>query len=120
MKYSRKSQPSQKKSPLRISSLPKAVILMVVLLASTGCTSMPTKEANDPYRDILISMAPEVPNLPPFPELGWSYGDDLYCLSEEDADKLLNYGENTLPLFRYELNLYTRQLHIILEALKNP
>ena len=74
----------------------------------------------DAYRDILTAMTPEAPSIPPFPTLQWSYADGRYCIGESDADKLLAYGENSLPLFTYELKQYTQQVHLILEALKNP
>lgn len=76
------------------------------------------KEANDPYRDILISMVPEAPSLPPFPTLQWAYVDGRYCIGESDADKLLDYGENGIPLFTYDLKQYQRKMFLILEALK--
>lgn len=90
------------------------------MLASTGCTTTPIAAPVETYRDILIGMVVEAPSLPPFPELGWSYQDGMYCIGESDADKLLDYGENALPLFRYELDQYTRQVHTILEALETP
>jgi len=39
-------------------------------------------------------MAPEAPTIPAFPTLNWTYQNGLYCISETDADKLLDYGEN--------------------------
>ena len=62
-------------------------------------------------------MVPVLPEVPSLPELKWTYHDGLYCLDEHDADKLLNYGENDLPLFRWRLEQYRRELEAILERL---
>jgi len=63
-------------------------------------------------------MAPEAPTIPAFPELAWSYRNGLYCITEEDADKLLDYGENKLPLLKREIDTYRRQILLILGALE--
>jgi hypothetical protein len=65
-------------------------------------------------------MAPEAPVLPDFPALSWSYTDGLYGISEADADALLDYGENTLPLFAHHYDQYLRQIRLILDALAKP
>lgn len=85
-----------------------------------GCTSVPTVEENDPYRQILVSMVPEAPAIPAFPTLHWSYENGLYCIAEADADALLDYGENELPLFAYHYAQYLRQMRLILDALVKP
>ena len=81
---------------------------------------MPTVEVNDPYRQVLVSMAPEAPNIPAFPEQSWSYENGLYCIPEADADALLDYGENELPLFAHRYDQFLRQMHLILDALAKP
>jgi len=81
---------------------------------------VPTIEASDPYRQALVSMAPEAPDIPAFPTLSWSYADGRYCITEEDADALLDYGENELPLFAHRYGQYVRQMHLILDALAGP
>jgi hypothetical protein len=85
-----------------------------------ACTSVPTVEENDPYREVLVSMAPEAPVIPAFPKLTWTYQNGLYCITEEDADKLLDYGENELPLFSQRYDQYQRRMHLILDALAQP
>ncbi|MGE4465779.1 hypothetical protein [Sphaerochaeta sp.] len=65
-------------------------------------------------------MAPKAPTIPVFPALKWTYQNGLYCISETDADKLLNYGENELPLFAHRYEQYLRQIGLILEALSKP
>jgi len=77
-------------------------------------------EENDSYRQVLVSMAPEAPTLPAFPTLNWTYQNGLYCISETDADKLLDYGENELPLFAHRYEQYLRQIGLILDALSKP
>ena len=91
-----------------------------VLIVSTACTSVPTVPADDPYREVLVSMAPEAPVIPAFPELNWTYQNGLYCITEEDADRLLDYGENELPLFAHQYDQYQRRMHLILDALAQP
>ncbi|MDD3824137.1 MAG: hypothetical protein PHR90_10480 [Sphaerochaetaceae bacterium] len=77
-------------------------------------------EVPDPYRRVLISMAPEAPDIPAFPALNWSHADGRYGITEEDADALLDYGENVLPLFAYRYWQYQRQMRLILDALAMP
>lgn len=44
-------------------------------------------------------MIPPLPSIPSFPELSWEFKDGRYSIDEADADKLLDYGENKLPLY---------------------
>ncbi len=120
MRYSNTSPPSPKKNLLKRSNLLHVVILLADLIVSTGCTSVPTVEENDPYRQVLVSMAPEAPTIPVFPALNWTYQNGLYCIAEADADALLDYGENALPLFAHRYGQYQRQIRIILDALAGP
>ncbi len=76
--------------------------------------------ASDPYRQILVSMAPVAPAIPAFPTLHWSYAEGLYGIGEADADALLDYGENELPLFARRYDQFMRQMRLVLEALANP
>lgn len=93
------------------------MILILALSVLTSCTSTETIEPAPDYREVLKAMIPSLPEIPSMPELTWSFKDGLYCITESDADKLLDYGENRIPLFRYELNLYKRQLDIVLKQL---
>ena len=77
-------------------------------------------EESDPYRQILVSMAPEAPTIPVFPTLNWIYENGLYCIAEADADALLDYGENALPLFAHRYSQYLRQMRLILDELVRP
>ncbi|NBK26381.1 MAG: hypothetical protein EOM68_30775 [Spirochaetia bacterium] len=81
---------------------------------------MPTVEENDPYRQVLVSMAPKAPTIPTFPTLNWTYQNGRYCISETDADKLLDYGENELLLFTHHYDQYLRRMRLILDALAKP
>ena len=93
------------------------VILILVLIGSTSCTSTETIEDDTLFRDTLISMIPELPEVPAFPELNWTYLDGLYCLDERNVDKLLDYGENILPQFKWDLDQYQKKLEIVLQRL---
>ena len=65
----------------------------------------------------MVSMVPSLPEIPSFPVLHWTYRDGLYGLEEEDADRLLDYGENALPLFVHELKTYEAKLDAVLSRL---
>ena len=100
------------KRKLQSLSLP-LLLLLSVLAVSTGCetTEIP---AESPYEEILIGMIPDLPELPPFPELQWSLEENgRYSISEEEADKLLNYRDNELPLYRFRIEQYQRELEIL-------
>ncbi len=65
----------------------------------------------------MVSMVPSLPEIPSFPVLHWTYRDGLYGLEEEDADRLLDYGENALPLYAYEMKTYSEKLDAVLSRL---
>ena len=97
-------------------SLP-LLLLMSVLAVSTGCGTTEIPD-DSPYDEILISMISELSELPPFPELQWMLEENgRYSISEEDADRLLDYRDNELPMYRFELVRYQRELDTITEAL---
>ena len=87
------------------------------MTVSTGCTTTEITEEPDLFRDTLISMIPVLPEVPSLPQLEWHYTDGMYWLDERTVDKLLDYGENTLPRFRWDLEQYQRKLDSILQAL---
>ncbi len=92
---------------------------MTVTLALTALTGCQTKAQSDStYTEILISEIPQHPTLPSWPCVTWEYEDGRYSLSEEDADKVLSYLENDIPLYRFEVERYEKQLQIVLEGLK--
>ena len=111
----RKSRRYGKRKFQRLS-LP-LLLLLSVLAVSTGCgtTEIPDES---PYEEILISMIPDLPELPPFPELQWMLEENgRYSISEEDADRLLNYRDNELPLYRFEIERYQREMRILAESI---
>ncbi len=93
------------------------MILLLVLIGLTSCTTtkVPTESKN--FDSILIDMIPEGPSIPILPELTWSLENDKYCLSERDVDKLLDYGENKLPFYRFEIDIFNKQLELILNGI---
>ena len=93
------------------------MIVLLVLIDLTSCTTTEGLQEPDTFRDTIIFMIPALPEVPSLPELTWTYQNGLYCLDEQNVDKLLDYGENTLPLFRWELKQYQRKLDSILQAL---
>lgn len=58
-----------------------------------------------------------MPELPSLPTLNWSYQSGLYCLSESDVDKLLDYGENDIPYYKYQLQIWKDKLDVIISYL---
>ena len=90
---------------------------MSVLAVSMGCgtTEIPDES---PYEEILVWMIPDLPELSPFPELQWMLEENgRYSISEEDADRILDYRDNELPLYRFELEQYQREMEIIQTSL---
>lgn len=113
--HKEKSRRYGKRKPQRLS-LP-LLLLLSVLAASTGCGTTEIPEES-PYEEILIGMIPDLPELPPFPELQWELeANNRYSISEEDADRLLDYRDNELPLYRFRIEQYQRELETIKEAL---
>lgn len=92
---------------------------MIALIVLTSCTTVQKTNDDSLFIKVLTEMAPSIPSLPDFPQLKWSTDGTNYCIVELDADKLLNYGENELPLFRFQLEQYEKQINLILKALKD-
>ena len=93
------------------------MILILALIGSTSCTTTNTPDEQKVFKETLLSMIPILPEVPSLPELNWRYQNGLYCLDETNVDRLLNYGENTLPYFKWELGQYQRKLDVILQSL---
>lgn len=71
-----------------------------------------------PYEEILIGMIPDLPEPPSFPELQWELEENgRYSIPEEDTDRLLNYRDNELPLYRFRIEQYQRELDILKNAI---
>ena len=97
---------------------------MLALSALTACTSTNrssnTEEVSksfNVYVKTILSDFPHLPEVPSFPELHWTYNDGLYGIGEEDVDKLLNYAENDIPLYKYNLETYEEKVNVIIKAL---
>lgn len=120
MKHNKNSKRSNKRDLQKKYHLLLLVILLIGFPGLIGCTTAQTVTSEDPYISILIDMVPDAPEVPEFPALEWSYSNNAYSITEDDADKLLDYGENELPLFRYQFDQFKRQVLLIFEALKSP
>ena len=99
-------------------------MLMLALSALTACTSTnmaataeEVSESFNVYVKTILSDFPHLPEVPSFPELHWTYNDGLYGIDEEAVDKLLNYAENTIPLFKHNLESYEEKVNVIIKAL---
>ena len=117
MTPSRKSSKTRQKTRRRGRVL--LLILILVLTASTSCQTRTRVELVDDadFRKALISALPEPPQLPQFPVLHWTYKDGLYGLSESDADKLLDFVENSYMEFSFDYAKWKEQLDIILKKI---
>ena len=100
------------------------VMLMLALSALIACTSTnrvstaeEVSESFNVYVKTILSDFPHLPEVPSFPELNWKYQDGLYGIDEEAVDKLLNYAENALPLYKHNLKTYEEKVNVIIKAL---
>lgn len=91
------------------------MILLLVLIALTGCQTIARTDST--FTRILISQVPDLPSFPIWPSVTWEYEDNRYSLSENDVDKILDYLENKIPLYEFEIEQYEEQLQIILNSL---
>lgn len=91
--------------------------VILVLSVSTSCTTTSVVDGQDAFKETLLSMIPSLPEIPSFPELTWVYQDGLYCLDEQNVDRLLDYGENKLPRYRFEMDRYEEKLEIVLNGI---
>jgi len=64
-----------------------------------------------------LELIPEIPELPAWPALSWEYQDGRYSLSEADVDKLLDYRENKIPQYQYEMVLFRDKLAVVLDVI---
>ena len=91
------------------------MIALLILIVSTGCRTARISDLT--AREILISEIPDLPEIPNWPDVQWFYESGSYFLTESDVDKVLNYLENAIPLYRFEIAQYEQQLHIVVEGL---
>lgn len=94
------------------------MILLPALSVLISCTATKAVAEDNTFNEILAGMFPDLPVLPNLPQLEWQFQDGRYSISEEDADKLLDYGENQIPLYRYEIKVYEASIEAIKEALR--
>ena len=92
------------------------MLILVLSVLTTSCRSSEQIVEDASYQAALRNMVPALPDVPELPVLNWQYKDGLYCLSESDVDLFLDYKENTLPLFKWEMDQYRRKLETVLEA----
>lgn len=90
--------------------------MLLVLICSTGCRTARIDLA-DPdrvYREQVAELVPELPELPEFPDLSWQFDQGRYSISESDVDRLLDYRDNQLAEYRFQVEIYADQLRIII------
>ena len=64
-------------------------------------------------------MIPTLPEYPEFPVLEWEYEESgRYSLSESDADKFLDYMENDIPQYLWEIEQYEKKMEVVKRAIE--
>ncbi len=91
--------------------------MLLALIVLTGCRT--ATAADDEALGILVGQIPDLPEIPAWPEVNWSYENGKYCLVEEDVDKVLDYLENRMPLYRFEMEQFGEQLRIVLDGISS-
>lgn len=94
-------------------------MLLLALSVLISCTTTEIPNDENSYYEILVNMIPALPPIPSFPQLSWKFKDGRYSIDEADVDKLLDYGENKLPLYHYQMDVYQSSLESIKEGLIN-
>lgn len=117
MKYRKKSMKLSLFLHLRRNLLPLLAIALLALSVLISCTGTKAIAEDNTFNEVLAGMFPSLPELPALPALEWEYRDGRYSIGEDDVDKLLDYGENQIPLYRYKLQVYSQSIDAIKEAL---
>ena len=92
------------------------VTALLVLTVLTGCKTAEAQPAIS-NSQVIKELVPDLPELPAWPKLQWEYSDGRYSLSEADVDKVLDYWENKIPLYQYQMEIYKKELTVILDHL---
>ena len=74
-------------------------------------------DAEQEAKQILANEIPTLPSIPSWPNVSWFYEDGKYSLNESDVDKVLNYLENEMPLYEFEINRFEEEILIIINGL---
>jgi len=89
--------------------------VLLASIVSIGCQSV--TRTDQIAREILVEYMPEPPTLPVWPDVMWEYADGRYSLCEEDVDKVLDYLENKVPLYSFEMERYEEQVRMVLDGI---
>lgn len=93
------------------------VIVLLALTVSTGCLT--AARVDSPFTEIMISQIPDLPDFPEWPDVSWAYENGKYYLTETDVDKVLDYLENGVPRYGFEIKQYKEQLRIVLDGISS-
>lgn len=97
-------------------TLPLALIVLTMAGCKTTKEIVPVDPGED-YREAVAALLPDPPVIPEFPQLKWAYSEGRYSIDEADVDKLLDFRDNALPQYRYEVEVYTAQVDAIIKGL---
>lgn len=94
------------------------MLMILLLLPSilTGCQS--TKiELDRNFIKTQLNLMPELPELPEFPSVRIEAVDGKQVMTSEDAVKIINYVENQLADYKWEIERYKENVSIVLDPL---
>ena len=102
-----------------LKGLALLVMMESVLLVSTAClTTRAARAGDEGYKGIMANLVPERPTLPRFPSLSWEIEENgRFSITREDADRLLDYRDNLLPLYEWEMEKWTDKQRAVLECI---
>lgn len=92
-----------------------AEITEAIIAEEEGRTSLPGTAVT------LLASRPALPPVPDFPSgMDWGYSEelDLYTLPADDCDRLLNYRDVELELYKTDLALYEDNLNTIVAKIE--
>lgn len=89
-------------------------MLLLALTVFPSCRTQYAPPAVD-ASPALKELIPELPELPAWPDLNWQYEDGRYSLSEAEVDKILDYWENQIPMYQYQIKLFKDKLAVVLD-----
>ena len=89
------------------------------MLVSTAClTTRAARAGDEGYKGIMTNLIPESPTLPRFPVLSWEIEDNgRFSITREDADRLLDYRDNLIPQYEWEMEKWIDKQKAVLECI---
>ena len=90
-------------------------MLLPALSVLTGCRT--AAAADTGAAGVIIRELSELPALPAWPDVTWTYEGGKYCLDEADADRVLDYLENRIPAYEFKMELYAGKVRAVRDGI---